>query len=408
MMRERIYCGLDLGSQSIKSSAVKTRSGGHAEILGVHESPTVGLKKTSIADLNELSEAIHQNLKNLAKKINLKIKDIQLGIGGHFIESRYSHAVVPLLDKGGKAITRGDIRNVNQHARLLGIKMEEEMLHDFPQNYTVDDIINTSSDPLGLYGRKLGVNSLLIFTKVALASNIIRAVNQVGFEASRMTFSSLCCAQHVLNKKSRNDGCIFIDVGASTADILIFKDNVLRQIDIIHLGGDHVTKNIAQSLNLPFDLAEDIKKSYAVALADDAKKTGEILIKRDANYMPIRREKIYEAIEPEITKLVNAISNTIQSSGLSDKLAGGIVVGGGGALLPGFIERVEETTKMASMMGRIGAAASGVNNAVVFGAAISLAQGATSRLADFSVSPQPRGHVKNVFHRIRELYEEYF
>ncbi len=407
MIGERIFCGLDIGLQKTKASLVRAKRNGVFELLGSHETMTRGLKKASISDLSELVECIHHTMKELSKKTSLKLKDIHLGVGGNFVEPRYSGAVIPLLDRGGKPITRSDIKNVNEHARLLGIKMEEEMLHDFPQHYVVDDTINTTASPFGLFGRKLGVHSLLLVSKVSFTSNLIRAVNQVGLEVIQLSFTSLCSAQAILSSGAK-EGCVFIDAGANVTSILIFKDGILRQVDIIHLGGENVTKAIAQSFHLPFDLAEDIKKSYAAASLDDAKKSGEILIKKESEYIPIKKEAIFQATETEIARLVSTIENTIQSSGLTDKLKGGIVMTGGGSLLPGLIERVEKVTNLSARIGKIAALSMNSNDAVVFSAAAGLAQLGFGKPTYGTDAPPPKDWFHRLSGRAKDLYEEYF
>ena len=160
MIGKKILCGLDVGSQKIKASVVRIGRG-QGELLGASEATVRGFKKSQVTDLGEFAESIQRILAELSKKAGVKLKDVQLGIGGHLVQSRFSKAVVPLVDKSNKVITNTDIKKVNKQARLLGIKMDEAVLHDFPQYYVIDDT-NKVLNPAGLYGRKLMVASLLV------------------------------------------------------------------------------------------------------------------------------------------------------------------------------------------------------------------------------------------------------
>ena len=408
MIGEKILCGLDVGTRQMKASLVKAKRPDQWELIATHELPTRGLRKSQVNDLSEFSESVHDTLRDLSKKSGAKIKDVQLGIGGELVTSRFSRAMIPLLDKSSKIVTQGDIKKINKQARLLGVKMEEEILHDFPQHYVLDDT-NKVLTPLSLYGRKLGVMSLLIVAPTNPLGNIHKAVQQAGYEIAHIFFSSFVCAQASLTDDARQNGCLLIDMGANTTNILFFKDGFLRHLDIIPLGGDHFTGSIAQALQLPFELAEDIKKSHASVLSEDIHSSGEILIKKDEGYMSIKRKVIYESIEPQVARFIDDLQNTLRFSHIVEKLNSGAVMIGGGALLPGLIERVEKALGIHVSMGKPNMDTTAFNNASVFTAAIGLAQAGlnTSLPHIFSVNAS-RGWLGNFSNRIKELYEEYF
>ena len=137
MILDKIYCGLDIGNHSLKASLVRVKAPNRYELLEALEAPTRGFKKSYVSDLGEFSESIHRVLKELTRKSAGKFKGVHLGLGGHTVEMRYSKALIPLVDKASKVITTGDLKKVNKQSRLLGIKMDEEILHDFPQQYLI-------------------------------------------------------------------------------------------------------------------------------------------------------------------------------------------------------------------------------------------------------------------------------
>ena len=109
---ESYFCGLDIGAQSLKASLVKAQQDGTPALLGVYESRTSGFQSASVSDLGELSECIHATVSGLAKKTGIKIQEVQLGINGERIDVRQGSAVIPLMDKGNKEITRCDVKKV--------------------------------------------------------------------------------------------------------------------------------------------------------------------------------------------------------------------------------------------------------------------------------------------------------
>lgn len=404
------FYSLDLGAHKLKACALKVNDKGDCEVAGIYEATTHGFGDVSVVDLHELSESIHQIIEKLEGKTGIKAKQIQLGINGDLIFVRPANTVIPLIDRGLKVISKKDIDKINHHARLLGVKMDEDILHELPMSYTVDET-NTAVNPLGLYGRTLGIDALLIGTRSNVLRNITKAVHQAGYDVENVFFSSYAAAFEVLSEESRAQGVCLIDVGAKVTSILIFKDNALKYVDIIKIGGEDLTRNIASRINVAYDLADEIKKSYALAIASPQHYDEEILIKKERNYVPIRREVICQAIQPPVTQMIKAIDSSLRNSGYYHALNQGIVLIGGGALLPGLIESIGESTNLNVQLGKMHRAThKHVSNAALFATVIGLAHSAHRKSSHKALpeSAQPDGWAKNAMNRIVELYNEYF
>lgn len=405
---ERCFCGLDIGADTIKASIIKCSEGLHKDLLGVYEIRTSGFKNASITNLADLSECIHDTIAGLTRKSGVKLNEIQLGIGGQLIESRYSAAVIPVIDKGNKEISQADVKKVQLQSRLLGTKLDEVILHEFAQYYRVDDN-NMAINPLGLFGCKLEIKSLLILSNSNVIKNLIKAVNQAGYDVTNYFFTSLASTVATLNEYQMKQGSVLIDIGSTTTQILIFKEGILKFIHTIPIGGEYITKNISQNLQLAFDLAENIKRSYGFASSLDEIGKEDILIKREEGYLPIKKEAICQIIEPVVNELIDLIVNTIKGSGLFDQLNAGIIMVGGGSLLPGLPERIEQIINMPVKLGKISVSDKKLYNASKYAAAVGLAQLGINKAYGFSAETDGRSSfASRIANRIKELYQEYF
>ncbi|MDZ4242361.1 MAG: cell division protein FtsA, partial [Candidatus Omnitrophota bacterium] len=371
LISEKYFAGLDLGSQTIKTSILRTNESHQPEVVGVFESKTSGFGKASIIDLGEFSESINAAVAGLSKNTGIKLKEVTVGVGAELITDRFSQAVIPLCDRDTKVVTDQDIRKVQTQARLLGVNMEEVIVHDFPQHYRLDDA-HTAVNPAGLYGRKLEVQSLLILAHNTLIKNLTKAVNQAGLEVGSILYSGTAASDVCLTPEQKRQGCLFIDIGCRRTSVMIFKDGQLRWIEHLPAGGGFVTRSIAESLNLTYDLAEDIKQSYAVATRAAAQNEEEILVKREDGYIPVKKELISASIEPVIAEFLSSLAGSVKKSALHDQLNAGVILAGGGALLPGLIERVGETTNLPVKMAKVGLLQDKVHHAAKFAATIGL------------------------------------
>ena len=407
MIREKHYCGLDLGAQKIKAGILKVKDATQMELIGIYEQKTAGFRDGAVSDLGELSDCIHATVHTLLQKTNLKLKEVQLGVGSELIEIREGSTTIPLADRTNKIITRRDMKKVNDQARLLSLKMDEEVLHDLPQQYLVDEV-NKALNPGGLYGRKLGVQSLLIFTNTNRIRNIVRAVHQAGYEVPNVFFTSYAAGEVALDDVERARGRVLIDIGDRATSVLLFRDNILRRLKKITFGGDAFTQRIAEQLSLPLDLAEEIKRSYAATLEAYHSNDEEILVKRDSAYKPVKGRDICAAIEPQIQELLENIQNVLREFNVLNDLDMGIVMTGGGSLLTGLIERVSQAMRHPARLAKMNvASARDSGNAALFAGVVGLAKSGFKQSLRYALSPN--GHWRaNLANRFRELYHEYF
>ena len=409
MINEKYYCGVDIGARTIKAGVMKIKDAMDAKLIGVYEHKTYGFKDNAVSDLDEFSECIRYTIAELTKKTGVKIREVQVGLGGAMIEARQTNTVIPLIDKGSKVITQRDIKKANNNARLLGVQIEEEILHDLAQNYRIDDM-NSALNPIGLYGRKLGVETLMIVINENRIRNITKAVHQAGCEVTNVFFSSYASSGVILSDIERKEGCVLVDIGSQYTSILVFKNSVLQFLKGINIGGNNFTNNIADQIDLPFDLAEEIKKSYAIVSGSDQHGEEEILVKKEDAYVPIKRGVICQSIKSEVDELVGYIRTIVANSGLQDQINGGVTVIGGGALLPGLIERIGQDMEVPVKLGQMNISVhKTLSHTALFSSVVGLAQSGFKKSFRYSLSSNGHQHwTKHFTNRVKELYQEYF
>jgi len=405
---EKYFCGLDIGPQTIKAGIIEPKEGRQFELHGVYEVKTEGFEGGSVTDMGELSSSIHDVLTGLSKNTRIRIKAVQLGMGGEIVRKRLGNAAMPLLDRGTRIISKKDVAKVQEHARLLGIKMDEILLQDFPQIYKVDDV-NRALNPVGLYGRKLEAETLVAVVNSTIFKNLVKAVNQAGYDVENVFFTTHAAARTALDHFQKKQGCIFVDVSSFVTDIALFQSGEIRFLDSIPLGGQDMTRAVSAALNVSVDMAEDIKRSYAVVRHRHSAADEEILIKAEDGYLPVKKGVITESVEPVVSDLVNMLRASLKRSGAVDCPAAGMVMAGGGALLSGLAERLEEDLGMPVKMAKIHFVSRRMHNAAKFLSAVGLAHAGFDRNFGLLTKQNHGSHwLKGCLERAKEIYEEYF
>lgn len=405
----KVYCGLDIGAQSLKAALIKgAPQTGQWEILGIYEQPTSGYRDGSVTDLADFSECVTHTLNQIGHKAGVKIRDVSVGIGASFMEVRPTHTVIPLVEKGSAVITQKDIRKINQQARLLGTEMDEDLIHGLPLNYQVDEV-NSVFNPLGLYGRKLGVHSLMMVSPTNRVRNIMKAVNQAGYEVHDLCFVNYRAQLLSLTPEEMVNGVMLVDFGASATTVLLFKEGMPRFYERIPLGGQHLTKSVAGALQISLELAEEIKQSYGDLAVSDFSNHEEILVKKENAYLPVRREAIYHAISGTAQQIFSGIKGSLLRSGLRDQINCGAVLIGGGSALNGLVEIFERDVLTPARIGRLTAGAPKlVQQGARFLPVLSVAQAAFHNAFPGSRTEEERAWFRRAVNKVRGLYQEYF
>ncbi len=405
---DKYFCGLDIGSQTIKTSLIEVGDNQQLSLLGVYESRTNGFTGNSVTDLGELAIAIGNAVSGLSRKVGVKIRDVQLGVGGELVQKRLSTAVIPLLDKGSKVISSRDVERIVSQARLLGVKMDEIILDDFPQSFQVDDV-NTALNPVGLFGRKLEVQTLVMVVNDTIIKNLTKAVNHAGFDVLNLFFTTYAAAQGTLNDYQRRQGCVVLDIGSKVTDVLVYKSGHLCSFESFGLGGKDFTSAIVEHLRVNYDLAEDIKQSYASVAEGALNDEEEVLIKRDEGYLPVKKVDINRSIEPVMQKFLQECSQALDRSGSLGQINVGMFLAGGGSFLTGLPERLEQYSNLSTKLAVTNFPVKRMQNAAKFLSAIGLAQAGFRR--NYGVGRRIQGTgsmISFVKEKLKDLYQEYF
>ena len=161
-----------------------------------------------------------------------------------------------------------------------------------------------------------------------LRENIDKCFEQVGLKIASHTISALALGDSILSESERRSGCALVDMGADTTTVAIYKNNILRQLSVIPLGGSNVTKDI-MTLQLERDEAEQLKLKHGTAYAEfaDDEEPSTITL---SDGRTVDELTFLELTEARIEEIVINVASQIKRSGYAkDKLLAGIIITGG-------------------------------------------------------------------------------
>lgn len=366
MAKDKVICGIDVGSSKIATLISSISEDGRINLIGVSATPSKGVKKGQIVDIEAAVEAITESVESAERMAGVSIQNAYVGIGGPQIESINSHAVVAVAESDGE-IKPNDISRVNDAARAIALPSSREIIHVIPRTFTVDGQEGIN-DPIGMTGVRLETDTHIITGPTTAIRNLVKCIGMVGVDVRELVFSGVASAQSALTDTEKELGVILIDIGGETTDIVIYVDGAIAYSAVIPLGGRHVTSDIAVGLRVSLDSAEKIKQwlgrqTKQPVMSDEKaasgrKKEEELLDVKSLGIIEdvqkISRKAVVDSIiRPRLQEIFKYVGKEIKKSGFGSQTPSGLVISGGGALAVGTLEQAKYTLGYPARMGKI-------------------------------------------------------
>ncbi len=337
--RSRIIVGLDIGSSKIGVFIGQREDGGKVRVLGAGTPP---LKKNEAKELEATVQALKTAVEQAETTSGVDVKDVYVGIAGSNIRSIAGKATIPLQPFGG-VVTRVAMQKVvEQASQLVQIPPDMEIIHRFPGDYLLDN--NSIRNPLGMEGTSLGVEVQLVLAQNGVIRNIRKAVENAGLSVKDLVLEPLADACCVLEPAERELGVAIVDIGATSTDVAVFKDDKVVYTVSFGIAGDAITSDIAIGLTTPMDCAEELKKMYGTCrksnLLDDVNFTVPGIGGRAGK--ECSKKHLAFIIYSRVHEILKQIDDDLKNKGFGGNLGAGIVITGGTSLLEGMQEAAEE------------------------------------------------------------------
>jgi cell division protein FtsA len=251
-----------------------------------------------------------------------------------------------------REISQEDIDRVIDAGKAIAFPMDREVLHVIPQEFIVDDQRGVRN-PLGMIGVRLEAEVHIITGSVASAQNIIKCVNRAGFKVNDIILEPLASARAVLTEDEKELGVLLIDMGGGTTDVLAFLEGSPYHTEILPIGGDQITNDLSIVLKTPIEAAEKIKIESGCCYPDMVYDEEEVIIPGVGGRPPFTKRKldIVQIIQPRMTEMLSLVKEQLDKKGYLRLLAGGIVITGGAALLPGTAELAQDVFGLPTRIG---------------------------------------------------------
>ena len=351
MENDKIVVGLDIGTTKICAIVGRKNEFGKLEVLGMGKAESDGVIRGIVTNIDKTVHAIEKAIREAEEQSGIEINVVNVGIAGQHIKSSIHHGSITRSTKDDE-ITIEDINRLNSDMYRIVIPPGSEIIHVMPQDYTVD-YEDGIKDPVGMSGVKLEADFHIITAQTNAINNINKCVRRAGLEIENLILEPLASSLAVLSEEEKEAGICLVDIGGGTTDIAIFHDNIIRHTAVIPFGGNIITSDIKQGCQVMQHQAELLKTKFGRAIAEDASPNEIVSIPGIRNRAPkeISVKNLAHIIEARMEEIIELIHTEIITSGYENRLAGGIVITGGGSQLVNLKQLVEYMTGMDARIG---------------------------------------------------------
>ncbi|RPH92685.1 MAG: cell division protein FtsA [Calditrichaeota bacterium] len=350
MQDSEIITGVDIGTTKIGCFIAEVNEE-EVRIIGVGSTQSDGLKYGVVVDVDKTVKSIQTAVKKAEDMADVDVDTVFVGIAGDHIRSINGRGVVAISGEDSE-VTSDDVRRVIDAAKAVALPIDREIIHILPQEFMVDDMKGIR-DPVGMKGVRLEAEVHIVTGAIASAQNIHRCIEKAGYRVADIVLEPLASSFSVLNEDQRELGCVLIDIGGGTSDIAMFYEGCIRHTSVVALGGRNVTNDLAIVLRTPIDAAEHLKIEHGSALHNDEKRSEHVTVK-DVNRVSdrkIAKSVLVDIIQPRMAEILTLCYEEIKKSDFINLMTTGLVLTGGGSLLPGTIELAEEIFNMPAKLG---------------------------------------------------------
>ena len=237
------YVGLDIGSNQIKVAELR-RAGTGVEViaLGVGPTPPEAFENSLIVDAQLLGQAV----KNLLKQSGIRTVDCVSSVGGQ------SAVVVRVIDV--PQMGPGELAEM--------MKYEVERQVPFAANEVIMDY-QTIDRPEG-YAEGQNMDVLLAVGQQDMIDRHVEMLFAAGLKPKAIDVEPLAAGRALLDlgpqlAQQIGHTVAIVNIGAANTDVGIFRDKLLTFPRTLPLGGDSLTRAIADMLQVDIPTAEQYK-----------------------------------------------------------------------------------------------------------------------------------------------------
>ncbi|MFH1639672.1 MAG: cell division protein FtsA [Chloroflexota bacterium] len=333
MAKRTTLTAIDVGTTKVCTIIAECRDDSDLRIVGVGIVPSAGMHKGLVTNIDEAKTAIRESVSRAEMACGYRVESAYVGVTGRHVDSANSRGEVSIT-RNDRLVRPDDLRRVLASAQSVKVPSDRKLLHVIPRNYGIDGQQGVKN-PVGLHGFRLDVEMHIITAAITSVQNLVKCVRGIGLDIDDLVLEPLASSEAVLTEDEKQVGVIMADIGGGTTDISVFKEGSIYHTSVLPVAGYQITRDVAIGLGLPFDVAEQMKKTYgSVMPIYEGKTQSEVTMSSDGHGASY--QDLCEIIRARVDEILRLIVLELPQNEYETLVPAGLVLTGGGSNLPGI------------------------------------------------------------------------
>jgi cell division protein FtsA len=227
-------------------------------------------------------------------------------------------------------------------AARVRLEDDRQVLQICPQDFTLDGRAGYRN-PKGILCARLEANVHVVTASMQEHEAIVAALHQAHLAVEESIFEGVAAAYAAVLPEDRARGVAVVDIGAQSTQLAVYDGDALLLAATIPVAADHLTRDISWLLKVNYEDAENLKRQYGCAMTGlvsdhtlidvptaEGRGLREAPLSQLNEILEARAEEIFDRVYAEILRV-----------GMEQSLLEGVILTGGGAILPGMCDIAE-------------------------------------------------------------------
>ena len=329
--------GLDIGTEFVKAVLAKPTKNGDLEILGVGKARQVegNMHAGAVADIPAVVNVCEDALVQVEEQAGERASLTVVGIAGELIKGNTT-TVNYTRKNPNKPITESEMEEIIHKVQQKSGEVAKKTVALETDNDNVEvRLINSAivsltidgykiSNPIGFKGSDVVIQFYTAFAPLIHVAAIEKVCAELNLDLLTVAVEPFAVCRACLgNDVSSTFSGIVMDIGGGTTDIAVVEDGGVEGTKMFSIGGRSFTHQIAESLGVEFETAEEYKLNFDTGDLDDRVKA-----------------KVETAIDRNLSVWLTGVEVALEEFGNMGSLPRNVLLCGGGASLSSLQEKL--------------------------------------------------------------------
>ncbi len=331
---------IDIGSSKISAFVGERGVNGTFIIKGYNEQAYSGFLSGEFLDKAETEEVLRK-LVLTVKQGKTPVKTVYIGVPAGFTKNIVRDAQISFNKK--RKITDKEIDELYAMG-FSGDSTGYSVINRSPIFFELDDFRKTP-DAVGEVSVSLKGRVSYVLCGDSFVSFFRSVLRSEGFNECEFVSVALAEALYLVSPESRDRIALIADVGYITSTVTVIQgDGILYQRSF-DMGGGMITAALTEAFNVPFDIAEKVKRKASLSIDAKDGDVYEIVSGDDVMYFNIN--KVKRIVNANLDKLAEEIDASFKKTRMEfPEYLPLLLTGGGITYLRGAKERLSSRLNM--------------------------------------------------------------